>query len=137
MEKILLSAACCDEKIVVPVVVKNTYQSDIQVEPLKAQLKLIPDLIVRHKEVAGVTIKKITNIRTLCDIIMNSNPAAKSLCPEIHTLLKLCMTVPVTSATAERTFSMRRITTYLHSTMTQERLNHSFMLINLELTICI
>ena len=45
---------------------------------------------------------------------MNSNPAAKSLCPEIHTLLKLYMTVPVTSATAERTFSMRRITTYYY-----------------------
>ena len=29
VEKILLSAACCDEKIVVPEVVKNTYQSDI------------------------------------------------------------------------------------------------------------
>ena len=60
---------------------------------------------------------------------MNSNTAAKSLCPEVHTLLKLRMTVPVTTATAERTFStMRRIKTYLRSTMTQERLNHSFML---------
>ena len=39
------------------------------------------------------------------------------------------MTVPVTTATAERTFSaMRRIKMYLRSTMTQERLNHSFML---------
>ena len=27
---------------------------------------------------------------------MNSNPAAKSLCAEVHTLLKLYMTVPVT-----------------------------------------
>ena len=128
IEKMLLSAAYCDKDIVIPGVVQETYQNDIQVEPLKAQLKLIPDLIVRHKDLAGVTIKKVTSIQTLCDV-MNSNPAAKSLCPEVHTLLKLYMTVPVTTATAERTFStMRRIKTYLRSTMTQERLNHSFML---------
>ena len=92
------------------------------------QLKLIPNLIQRHKHLTGVTIKKVTNIRTLCDI-MNSNPAGKSMCPELHALLKLYMTIPVTTSTAERTFStMRRIKTYLRSTMTQERLNHSFML---------
>ena len=74
VEKILLSAASCDNEIVIPEIVKNTYQtSDVQVEPLKAQLKLIPDLTARHKELARVTIK-ITNIRTLCNV-MNSNPA--------------------------------------------------------------
>ena len=43
---------------------------------------------------------------------------------ELHTLLKLYLTIPITTATAERTFStMRRLKTYLQSTMTQERLN--------------
>ena len=56
---------------------------------------------------------------------MNANPSAKSMCSE----MKLYMTVPVTTATAARTFStMRRIKTYLRSNMTQERLNHTFML---------
>ena len=92
------------------------------------QLKLIPNLIHRHKHLTGVTIKKVANIRTLCDI-MNSNPAVKSMCPELHALLKLYVTIPVTTSIAERTFStMRRIKTYLRSTMTQERLNHSFIL---------
>lgn len=60
---------------------------------------------------------------------MNSNPAAKSLCPQDHALLKLYMTTPVTTSIAERTFStMRRIKMYLRSTMTQQRLNHSFIL---------
>ena len=128
IEKLLLSAARGDQEIVVPDAVQETYRSDISMEPLIMQLKLIPNLIQRHKHLTGVTIKKVTNIRTLCDI-MNSNPAGKSMCPELHALLKLYMTIPVTTSTAERTFStMRRIKTYLRSTMTQERLNHSFML---------
>ena len=124
----LLSAACGDQEIVVPDSVQDMYQSDISMEPLTMQLKLIPDLMQHHKQLTGITIKKVTNIRTLCDI-MNSNPAAKSMCPELHALLKLYITIPVTTSTAERTFStMRRIKTYLRSTMTQERLNHTFML---------
>ena len=62
IEKMLLSAAYCNKDIVIPGVVQETYQSDIQIETLKAQLKLIPDLIVRHKDLAGVTIKKVTSI---------------------------------------------------------------------------
>ena len=48
---------------------------------------------------------------------------------EVDKLLKIYLTVPMTTATAERTFStMRRIKTYLRSTMTQERLNHAMTL---------
>ena len=128
MEKLLLSASCGDQEIVVPNAVQVMYRSDISMELLVMQLKLIPDIIHHHKQLTGVTIKKVTNIRTLCDN-MNSNPSAKSMCPEVHALLKLYMTIPVTTSTGERTFStMRRIKTYLRSTMTQQRLNHSFML---------
>ena len=39
------------------------------------------------------------------------------------------MTIPVTSATAERTFSvLQRMKTYLRSTMTQEKLNNVMLL---------
>ena len=65
VEKMLLSAACCDKELVVPEIVQKTYQKDIQVEPLQALLKLIPDLVLRHKELAGIMIKKVTSIRTL------------------------------------------------------------------------
>ena len=51
------------------------------------------------------------------------------MCSEMHMLLKLYMTVPVTTATAERTFSiMRRIKIYLRSSMSQQRLNHTILL---------
>ena len=95
---------------------------------LKAQLKILPDLIVRHKELTGNTIKRVTNIQTLCDV-MNGNPVAKHMFPDLHSLLKLYLTILVTTATAERIFStMRRLKTYLRSSMSHERLNHTFIL---------
>ena len=106
----------------------ETYGKDLNFEKIQLQLKMIPNLILRHKEITGNTIKKVTNLRTLCEIF-NSNPVVKKMCPEMHMLLKLYMTVPVTTATAERTFSvMRRIKTYFRSSMSQQRLNHSLLL---------
>ena len=47
------------------------------------------------------------------------------LLPELAKLFCLALTIPVTTSTAERSFStLRRLKTYLRSTMTQERLNH-------------
>lgn len=49
----------------------------------------------------------------------------KDLLPEVTRCLKLLRTVPVTTATAERSFSsLRRLKSYLRSTMGQERLNY-------------
>lgn len=47
------------------------------------------------------------------------------LLPELAKLFCLALTIPVTTCTAERSFSaLRRLKTYIRSTMTQERLNH-------------
>jgi hypothetical protein len=47
----------------------------------------------------------------------------QTIFPNIHTLLVIGATLPVTTASAERTFSsMKRIKTYLRSTMSAERL---------------
>ncbi|KAF0746969.1 zinc finger MYM-type protein 1-like [Aphis craccivora] len=44
--------------------------------------------------------------------------------PNVKKLLPLFATLPVTSATPERTFSvLKRLKTYLRATMTEERLN--------------
>ena len=43
--------------------------------------------------------------------------------PSIHKLLQILVTLPLTTATAERSFSsLRRLKTYLRSTMSEERL---------------
>ena len=61
--------------ICIPESVIGTY---LNFQKIKLQLKLIPDLILRHKEITGNTIKKVTNVRTLCEIF-NSNPVVKNV----------------------------------------------------------
>ena len=91
------------------------YKSDINLETMKTQLLMLLHLIrTRNMKLDNtVPIKKVTNIVTLCD---------KDMLSEVFRLLKIFLTVPVTTSTAERTFS------YLRSTMAQARLNHVMLL---------
>lgn len=51
------------------------------------------------------------------------------LVPEIVKLIRIVLCMPVSTCTAERPFScLRRLKTYLRSTMSQERLNHAAIL---------
>ena len=57
----------------------------------------------------------------LIDTLKHAKP---ELYPNIHRAVKVLLTMPVTSATAERSFSaLKRIKTYLRSTMVEDRLN--------------
>ena len=61
--------------------------------------------------------------------IMSDINSSKTMLCEIPRLLHIALTIPVTSATAERTFSaLRRLKTFLRSSMTQPRLNHVMLL---------
>ena len=64
----------------------------------------------------------------MCEAL-NSKETYKSLFSEVHGLLLLFLTIPITSATSEISFStLRRVCTYLRSTMTEKRLNNCFLL---------
>ena len=53
----------------------------------------------------------------------------KCMFSEVLTLVKLVLVMPATNATSERTFSaLRRVKSYLRTTMTQGRLNHLMLL---------
>jgi len=50
---------------------------------------------------------------------------SKDMLPALHKLLKLYLTKPITSSTAERTFSaLKYVYIYPKSTMTEEKLNN-------------
>ena len=73
-------------------------------------------------------IKKITSISTLCQVF-NTCSFGKTVLNQVHKLLQIYLTIPMTTATAERTFStLRRFKNYLRTTMTQKRLNHVVLL---------
>ena len=107
--------------------VKSLYAKDLDFDRLKHQLPMLPDL-VKNTKLDGTAVKKVTKVQTICQIF-NAAPYSKSLFSEVDALLKIFLTIPVTTATAERTFSvLRRVKTYLRATMTQKRLNHVLLL---------
>ena len=62
------------------------------------------------------------SIHTICDA-MDSNEVFKEILPAVHKLLLLYLTIPITSATAERAFSaLKQVLTYSRSSMTEKRL---------------
>ena len=104
------------------------YKSDINFERLLPQLAMMPELLKAANEENSTEIKEVTSMGIVCDM-MNGTSIGKVMFSEVHQLIRLYLTVPMTSATAERTFStLRCLKTYLRSTMTQERLNHVILL---------
>ena len=100
-------------------------EKDVNAERLKVQLAMLPDLI---KTAFNGTIKKVTNIRTIADAMMQSDIYKTMLC-EVNKLLLLYFTFSVTAATAERSFSsLRRVKSYLCNTMIACRLNNLLLM---------
>ena len=55
---------------------------------------------------------------------MNEIESKKTMLSEVYLLIQIFLTIPVTTATAEWAFSsLKRLKTFLRSTMTQPRLN--------------
>lgn len=70
-------------------------------------------------------LKKLPHV---CDALKN-NAMYRELLPSVHNLLRFFLTVPVTSSTSERSFSaLKRLFTYLRSSMTEIRLNNCLLL---------
>ncbi len=125
MESLLLDSANGVIRAV-PESITAMYRSDVNSERLAVHLKMLPDAVRQYGSVVGLPIK-VTSIRTLCDVLNVSG--AKQLLSQVHTLLQLFLTVPVTTATSERTsIALRRLKTYLRTTMAQDRLNHLLLL---------
>ena len=83
---------------------------------LKTQLQLL-----------ATTLHDIEDKGTLFEIIryFKSSPAHRSCMSEVCTLVKIILVIPATNAVSERSASaLRRMKTYLRSTMSQCRLNN-------------
>lgn len=102
---------------------ESVYQTDFDFAKLKKQLGVLVDVI--HEALPEV--RQVTSIRTICEAM--TRHAYRTMLSEVHKLLRLYLTVPITTATSERAFStLRRLLTYLRSTMTEQRLNNCMLL---------
>ena len=111
LESLLIKAANLADgsQIDIPEVIQSTYAKDVNMQKAELQLRMLPDLVKAHKESQGLPKLRVTLISTISDIIINV-PIAREMFSEIVRFLRLYLTIPVTTATAERSFSsLRRI----------------------------
>ena len=125
IEVVLLSASNGDVIDSLPDTVVDFLKNDLEVDRLKVQLHMLPDLI--NTALAGSN-KKVTNVRTIVDALVKSDIYQNMHC-EVNKVILLYFTFPVTTATAERSFSdLCRMKTFLRSTISPCRLNNLFLL---------
>ena len=95
----------------------------IDKEKLRVQLDDLPTVLGLYNVGRKKKIASISRISTIAEIF-NSLPAAKQRCSEVHKVIKLYYTVPLTSSTCERKFSaMRRLKTWLRGNTGANHLN--------------
>ena len=84
------------------------------------ELSLLPqELSFFHSQFRGNTIEDFHLV------FKRMVPEVRAMFPHVEKLLRLCLISPASSCSAERSFSaLRRLKTWLRSTMTQHRLNH-------------
>ena len=126
LETFLLDIANGNSSVEFPALLSQ-YVSEQGIVQLKAQASMLPGAI---QSVSSGSVKQVTSVRTVCEAL-NQNKMVKEMLSIIHRpkLVVIYLTFPVTSATAERSFSsLRRVKTYLRSTMTSQRLNNLFVL---------
>jgi len=96
----------------------------VNCELLLGELKELHTLVRMYNVSSSSMVTECTSISSICDI-MNAFPAAKQTMPQLNRLLKWYLTIPICSATAERTFSaMRRLKTWLRSKSSPTHLNN-------------
>lgn len=91
----------------------NFYVSDINRRDLETQLNTIKcDLSVSPEDASVALVSEYISTK-------------QSLFSEIETIIRLILVMPATNAVSERSFSnLRRVKSYLRSSMSQTRLNH-------------
>jgi hypothetical protein len=100
------------------------FGQDLEEKRLRLHLSMLRD-VCSQPSPSTLSIQCINDVVHL----MQQKPEWLQLFPELAKLLRLFLTVPVTSCTAERSFScLRRLKTFLRSTLTQKRLNHVALL---------
>ena len=121
IESYLLSA--CNRKQV-PVSMEALKIPFVDALHLVDELKGLPAIIGLYNATADIRIKEVTKVSTLCDIF-NEMPAAKVANPQTHKLLMLYHTMPLATASCERSFSvMRCVKTWVRSRSGQNHLNN-------------
>ena len=103
--------------------VTDFYHDDFETSQLQLHLDILQATFPAQLKLPSLSFHDVRKY------IQSLSEAERSLISEVVTLLKLILVLPSTNAVSERSFSaMRRLKTYLRTTMKQERLNHLLLL---------
>ena len=90
---------------------------------------LLAELLTLHTLYHSVQQDEVPSVDSIKTTLLTLSTTQRVLLGEVCKLFQLLMILPATNATSERSFSaLRRIKSYLRSTMTQARLNHLMIL---------
>ena len=123
LETLLVSAANGKDFEQTLKIVTDFYGSDFTPSLLKAQL----EILATHFQSATAPVNvAFIDIKAY---FQGLSVPASTLFSEVITVMQLILVLPATNTTSERSFSaMRRVKSYLRTTMSQERLNHLMIL---------
>lgn len=105
--------------------VTTFYGPDFTPSLFKAQLELLNTYFTERAAADGACQSTTTvTVHDIMTCVQSLSRSQQTLMSEVITLIKLVLVMPATNATSERSFSaLRRVKTYLRSTMSQARLN--------------
>ena len=104
-------------------VVYKFFYDDFNREELVAELPILYELYQSAVQNATPSAESIKNA------LLTISSSQRMMLSNVCRLFQLLLILPATNATSERSFSaLRRIKSYLRSTMTQARLNHLMLL---------
>ena len=83
--------------------IHDLYKKDTDMRKLERQLCVLPDLLNSCPDIAS----KVTRVRTLANMLAAA-PLASSMFSEVDKLVRIYLTIPVTTATGERSLSAVR-----------------------------
>ncbi|KAJ1135890.1 hypothetical protein NDU88_002319 [Pleurodeles waltl] len=90
-----------------------------------SQYKEIDPLLLKAQLTILSSMFKYSSVPELADILRKMLPRERAFFSQVEKLLQILLIIPVSSCEAERSFSgLRRLKTWLRSTMSQKRLNH-------------
>lgn len=132
LESLLVKAASGEDFSKELEEITSIYESDIDIAQLSTQLQILGTNIALEAselDTSRQSQPKAATIRDVLQFLRNLTDSQRLLMEQVCNVAQLLLTLPATNASSERTFSaMRRLKTYLRSTMTQQRLNHVMVL---------
>ena len=96
----------------------------------------LPDPIDKARLVMELTLlrdytadRQFISVQELADFVTELNSQTRIMFKQVTHTIELCLSLPVSAASSERSFSaLKRLKTWLRSTMTQKRLTHTSLM---------